>query len=77
MLLGTVPCDFKDFRWQLATNIRMMDAFRQAQDINGNNLASNDAILLAGTLLLAYFVGSKFILRILSCWGFGVKRFPN
>lgn len=33
MLLGTVPCDFKDFRWQLATNIRMMDAFRQAQVI--------------------------------------------
>lgn len=43
MLLGTVPCDFKDFRrWQLATNIRMMDALRQAQVINGNNLASNE-----------------------------------
>jgi hypothetical protein len=50
MLLGTVPCDFKDFLWQLATNIRMMDALRQAQVINGNNLASSDAVLVAGNL---------------------------
>lgn len=47
MPLGTVPCDFKDFLWQLATNIRMMDALRQAQVINGNNLASSDAVLVA------------------------------
>jgi hypothetical protein len=65
MLLGTVPCDFKDFRCMAVGNkhIRMMDALRQAQVINGNNLACDDVILVAGTLL--------------SWPTFTLKRFPT